>query len=130
MAIYYTFNENGELVPHEYDEGDFMTGKRSNLPNGRYQIIEGKNVRVGESHARPDEPWCNKAIDWNKGVVNPTDGKRYGSKQKYLDAVKRSGGKVVGADASAKQRTEIRGDFDVRKDLTEVTRKVLSKHGA
>lgn len=112
----------------EYDnEGELIEIKCDSLPSGKFRLIDGKWVRIGESRALPDEPWCNKAIDWNKGVVNPVDGKRYGNKQQYLDSVKRSGGKIMGNDLKTEQRKETKGDFNVRKELTKATQQVLSK---
>lgn len=101
----------------------------SGLPGGRYIFCEGKTVRVGDAKARPDEPWCNKTLDWDNGITNPVDGKKYGSKRKYLDSLKRQGCTVSGYDSKVSNKREIKGDFDVRKDLTAATRQVLSKPG-
>ena len=114
---YFEYNEEGDLIEIKCDV----------LPSGKFKLVGGKWVRIGEARALPDEPWCNKELDWNKGIVNPADGKRYGNKQQYLDAVKRSGGKVMGNDLKAEQRKEVRGDYNVRKELTNATKQVLSK---
>lgn len=111
----------GYSKPEEYKRPKGIT------ESGRYVLLDGEFVKIGEARAIPDEPWCNKVIDWNKGVVNPTDGKTYGSKSQYLDAVKRSGGMVMGNDLKTEQRKETKGDFNVRKELTQATQQVLSK---
>lgn len=52
-----------------------------------------------------------------QGVLNHADGKIYDSKSSYYKAVKAAGCEIVGNDAPTEPRKEIRGNFDVSKEL-------------
>lgn len=54
-----------------------------------------------------------------KGVFNPANGKTYDSKSEYGKSVKAAGMEIVGNDAPTTTRTEVRGDFDCRKDIAQ-----------
>lgn len=118
MNYYYEYKNTGWTRVTKGDEGY--------TNSGRFKLIDGEWVRIGEGRGLPDEPWCNAAIDWNDGVVNPMDGKAYKNKQSYLDAVKRGGGVIKGEDAKIPQKREIQGDFSCREELTQAVHKVLS----
>lgn len=93
----YILNEYGEVV--ETDEV---------FTNGKFRIIDGKMVRVGNASAPPDRPYSTKDSFANP-VLNPMDGKYYTNMGSYEDAVKAKGGKILGNDAPtqrAKPKTE------------------------
>lgn len=60
-----------------------------------------------------------------QGVLNHADGKKYDSKSSYYKAVKAAGCEVVGNDAPTEGRKEIRGNFDVSKELKQALQQHL-----
>lgn len=64
--------------------------------------------------------WVQPAINdklWD--VKNPVNGKVYDSKTSYYKAVKDSGSHIVEAGEKKPQSKEVKGDFNVRKELTQ-----------
>jgi len=61
-----------------------------------------------------------------KGIVNPVNGKKYDSKSAYEKDIKASGHVIMGNDAPTKANNEIRGDFNVRKELKDAVQQVFS----
>lgn len=58
------------------------------------------------------------------GIQSQADGKYYDSKSKYRAELKSQGMIEMGSDAPTKARTELRGDFDVRKELSQAIDRV------
>lgn len=54
-----------------------------------------------------------------KGVQNPGNGQMYDSKSELRKAYKRDGLIEMGSDATVKERTELRGNYDVSKELSQ-----------
>lgn len=82
----YKLNEDGDIV--ETDEV---------FTNGRWRMIDGKMVRVGDGTRGPVHYGSDDL--GIQGVLNPADGKRYDSKSEYYKAVKAKGLEIVGNDA-------------------------------
>lgn len=59
------------------------------------------------------------------GLHNPADGKMYDSKSAYYKGVKAAGCVVMGTDAKAENRKELRGDYDCTKELKEALQQHL-----
>lgn len=83
----YKLNEDGEIV--ETSEV-FKTG--------RWRMIDGKLVRVGEGSRGPVH-YAGSDDLGTKGVFNPADGKTYDSRSEYYSAVKAKGLAIMGDDA-------------------------------
>lgn len=118
MIVYYEYNQAGDLVRH----------KAKSLPNGKFIIDKqlGEWLRVGEASTIPDEPFGKKETNWNKGIKNPIDGKTYVDKHSYMESVKRAGCRVVGRDMDASVNREIRGDYNVKKELKQAIQKATT----
>lgn len=150
--IYYTVNkflkeiEVEELIPHEVD----IDSLPADFYNYRYKYKDFKMIRLPlETESFMDKcaretaetkqnyvgkkSWSTNMGDrlWGErgrevdGIVNPANGKRYDSKSKYYKDLKANGLHVMEGDI--KQPSTVQGDFNVRKELTEATRQVLSK---
>lgn len=89
----YVLNDHGEIV----ESNESFSG-------GRFRMIEGKLVRVGDSRAIPDRPYSTKGA-FDSPVLNHLDGKYYTNMSSYEDAVKAKGGKILGNDAPTKAAT-------------------------
>lgn len=65
------------------------------------------------------------------GVKSPLDQKTYfTNRQRWKDHLKANGCVEIGNDFNdAKPRTEVRGDFDCRKELSQAVYQVMEKHG-
>ncbi len=64
------------------------------------------------------------------GVLSPIDGKAFHNRADWADHLKRHDCVEFGNDLNnAKQREEVRGDFDCRKELGEATHRVMEKYG-
>lgn len=69
---------------------------------------------------------ANGIMDTMRATINPVDGKIYDSRSVYNRAVKASGCEIVGNDMKTPTKPrEIRGDFNVRKELKQAVHKVL-----
>lgn len=89
----YVFNESGEIVETQ-----------EVFKNGRYRMIEGKLVRIGDGLYGPTH--FAKSDDLGtKGVFNPADGKTYDSRSAYYNAVKAKGLVIAGDDAPTTRAT-------------------------
>lgn len=118
MTEYYTIDQNtGNLIRHECES----------LPSGKFKFIEGNFVRVGNSNGYPLHMGKDSFHQGIDGVVNPVDGKHYDSKSQYYRKLKDTGHHVID-QKEPKQKKEIVGDFNVKKELTQATQQVLSKH--
>lgn len=112
--VYYTIDSNtGEFIKHACEK----------LPEGKYGYVDGKFTRKGTANW-PNNYGGNDSLDY---VMNPVNGQRYTSKGKYYQAVRDAGCVVIGNEKPKPRKQEVRGDFNVRKELTEATRQVLSK---
>lgn len=65
------------------------------------------------------------------GVISPLDGKTaFHNRRDWADHLKRNDCVEIGNDFNnAKPRTEIRGDFDCRKELSQATHQIMEKYG-
>lgn len=64
------------------------------------------------------------------GVVSPLTQESFHNRADYKDHLKRHGCVEIGNDFNnAKMRTEIHGDFDCRKELSQATHQVMEKYG-
>lgn len=110
------------------ETGDWIECEAAVLPSGKFRLKNDMWFRIGDARAPADEPWCNKNLDWNNGIKNPSNGQTYKNKQDYLDSVKRVGGRIVGEDVTVSaKKAEVKGDFNIRQELTKATRQVLAK---
>lgn len=73
----------------------------------------------------------DKDILLKDGVVSPLDGKTaFHNRHDWADHLKRNDCVEIGNDFNnSKPRTEIRGDFDCRKELSQATHQVMEKYG-
>jgi len=78
-------------------------------------IIAKENAKFKATKGMSRPNVINDTID---GVLNPATGKRYDSKAKYYADLKATGHMVVESGMHSDKR-EIRGDFDVRKELKQ-----------
>lgn len=63
------------------------------------------------------------------GVKSPIDGSIHGNRAGYKDHLKRHGCVEIGNDFNnAKPRSEVRGDFNCREELTKATHQVMDKY--
>lgn len=108
-------------VIHEI-EGDSPRG-------GRWRLIKGEFVRIGEGRAPADRPFsASQTFNAGSGVKSPVDGKMYYDVNSYEQSVKRAGCSIMGNDTPTTQaKKDVQGDFDVRQELTKATRQVLAK---
>ena len=63
--------------------------------------------------------------DGVKGLLNHADGKLYDSKSSYYKAVKAAGCEVLGSDAPTEVRKEIKGNYDISKELKQAIQQHL-----
>jgi len=54
-----------------------------------------------------------------RGVLNPATGKMHDSKSSYYKDVRAAGCEIMGNDAKVKVRTEIQGNYDCSKELSQ-----------
>jgi len=89
--FYYTQDDEGDLVPHEYIRGDYINNIKSTLPSGRYVTIDGLLIRTGNAAIPSNYGGSDSLGQGVQGVFNPADGKTYDSKSEYYKAVKAKG---------------------------------------
>ena len=66
------------------------------------------------------------------GIISPLDMKTaFHNRRDYADHLKRNGCVEIGNDfnKSTEKKREIKGDFDVRAELSEATHRVMEKYG-
>lgn len=88
---YYQYDDEGDLVSHEYKRGDIVSGIKGTLPMGRYSTIDGLLIRIGNAIGASHYGGSDSLGHGVKGVFNPADGKTYDSKSAYYNAVKAKG---------------------------------------
>jgi hypothetical protein len=88
---YYKYDDEGDLIPHEYQRGDIVSGIKGTLPMGRYSTIDGLLIRMGDAIGASHYGGSDSLGEGVKGVFNPADGKTYDSKSAYYNAVKAKG---------------------------------------
>lgn len=73
----------------------------------------------------------DKDVLLRNGVISPLDGKTaFHNRREWAEHLKLNNCVEIGNDFNnAKPRTEIRGDFDCRKELAQVTHQVMEKYG-
>ena len=115
------------IIWYEYDENGKLKQKWANsLPSGRYVEREGKMVRISDRPMGATHYSASDNLGGITGLVNPADGKRYDSRSLYTRAVKAAGCEIVGNDIKTPTKPrEVRGDFNVRKELKQAVHKVL-----
>lgn len=86
------------------------------------QKANNLNIKTG-NHLIIDK---DKAL--NGGVVNPLDGKKYDTRHKWDETLKRHNCHQADTSMPTKKE-ELKGNYNARKELTEATREVLSKRG-
>lgn len=89
--FYYQYDDEGDLVPHEYSKGDIVKGIKSSLPMGRYVTVDGLLIRSGDASGPSHYSGSDSLGEGVKGVFNPADGKTYDSKSAYYNAIKAKG---------------------------------------
>lgn len=97
--FYYEYNEEGTLIPHEYERGDYINNIKGTLPSGRYSTINGFLVRIGNASGPSHYAGSDSLGEGVKGVFNPADGKTYDSRSEYYKAVKAAGCVIMGNNA-------------------------------
>lgn len=119
-----------------YENGKLRKGKE--LPSGLYHqypeddrpsLIDANFVGFKIIYVRDDvkKRQAPSVITDSIEIKGMHDGKMYTSKSKYYDALKQTGSHVLEKGESY-GRKEVRGDFNLRKELTQATKEVLSKH--
>ena len=88
---YYKYDDEGDLVPHEYIRGDYINNIKSTLPSGRYVTIDGLLIRTGNASTPLNYGGSDSLGQGVQGVFNPADGKTYDSKSEYYKAIKAKG---------------------------------------
>lgn len=94
------------------------------LPNGQPTMMEallaGERVRMSVG---------NRDVCFGDPVKSVVDGTHHTSRQRYNEHLKANGCVEIGNDSGygKPKKREIQGDFNVRKELAEATREVLSK---
>lgn len=88
---YYEYNDDGGLIPLEYEKGDIMAGIKCTLPQGRYCNIDGLLVRVGNASRPSHYSSSDNLGEGVRGMFNPADGKMYDSKSAYYNSIKAKG---------------------------------------
>lgn len=83
----YILNDHGEVVETSLS-----------FTNGRWRMIDGKLVRVGDGSRGPIH-YAGTDDLGVQGVLNPANGKRYDSRSAYMQSVKDAGCVIVGNDA-------------------------------
>lgn len=108
--------------------GNVVKKSCKKLPSGRFRLIDGQWFRVGDSRAVPDEPFANKGIDWDNGVLNHADGKHYTNKQSYIDGLKAKGCKILGEDAKVENKKDFKDvhNIDWRKEVAKTINNLSS----
>lgn len=89
MISYYEYDEDGELIPVSHSQAK---------KGGRFRMQDGKLVRFADSRAIPDRTFSTKGA-FDNPVFNHADGKYYTNLHSYENAVKASGGRIVGNEA-------------------------------
>jgi hypothetical protein len=119
-----------------YENGKLKKGKY--LPNGLYnqyshddrphlidRNFEGfRIIYIKDDGKKRQAP---SVITDSIELKSMHDGRMYTSKSKYYDALKQTGSHVLEKGENY-GRKEVRGDFNLRKELTQATKEVLSKH--
>lgn len=92
---------------YEFDnEGNLQPVLRENAQrNGRFRMIDGLMVRVGEGKNAPCHYAGSDNIGGTQGILNPADGKMYDSRSAYYQAVKDAGCVVLGNDKIEPRKT-------------------------
>lgn len=103
--FYYEYNDEGVLIPYEYERGDYINNIKGTLPSGRYATIDGFLVRVGNASAPSHYAGTDSLGEGVRGVFNPADGKMYDSRSAYYNAVKAKGLVIAGDDAPTTRAT-------------------------
>lgn len=112
MPQHYRFSPEGLLEPCEKDEAGSTGGFRYYNSERVKEYSDGKYEQggwVAHNVIITDKPYSSKETNWDNGVLNPVDGKRYTNENDYVDAVKRAGKQILGNDAptqKAKPKTE------------------------
>ena len=119
-----------------YENGKLKKGKE--LPNGLYHHYPSddrptlmdryysgfKIVYLREDTKKERAP---SVITDSIEVKGMHDGKVYTSKGRYYQSLKANGSHILEKGESY-GRKEVRGDFNLRRELTQATKEVLSKH--
>lgn len=93
------------------------------LPNGQPTMMEA--ILAGQDVSMTVG---NREMCFSDPVKSMIDGKYYNNRKDYQNHLKQHGCVEVGNEYNGKTpKRELRGDFNVRKELTEATREVLSR---
>lgn len=111
----YVLNEYGEVVKTD----QVFSG-------GRFRMIDGKMVRVGDSRAIPDRPYSTKSA-FDNPVFCHADGKHYSNASDYESAVKRAGCTILGEDAPRKAAPPKKSSVNWEKAVAETMKNIPLK---
>lgn len=128
MPFYYTISDDGDLIPHEYQEGCIASGKKATLPSGRYQTHEGMLIYVGKPYGATHFASSDCLGDGVKGVFNPADGKTYDSRSAYYNAIKAKGLEIVGDEPMKPSKPKLE-NINWEKAVYETLQKTPLKKG-
>lgn len=119
---WYEFSKTGCLIKKKGDQ----------LPSGVYRTVDGIwPVRVSETTRGAAH--CAASDDLGtQGILNHNDGKIYTSRTKYYQAIKAANCHITEPDSRPMGKREIRGDFNVRKELKSAVQQHLTggNHGS
>lgn len=88
-----------------------------------------EDARIGQKSGKVTIQDRDKLLA--NGILSPLDGKTaFHNRRDWADHLKRNNCVEYGNDMNNhKAPTEVRGDFDCRKELSEATYQVMEKHG-
>lgn len=112
------------VCSHAFQADDKYEEKTGNDPAKR-NCPKCKNAK-GRIMYHGINAWVQPATNdklWD--VKNPADGKVYDSKSSYYKALKQSGSHVIEAGEKHSSK-EIKGDYNVRKELTQAVSRYLN----
>lgn len=121
-SVWYEFNQDGKLIK--------KTGEV--LPGGIYQTVDGKwPVRISDRTRGVTH--CAASDDLGtQGILCHADNKMYDSRTKYYQAIKAANCHIAEPDSRPTVRKEVRGDFNIRKELKSAVQQHLTggNHGS
>lgn len=112
-TLWYEQDENGDLIKRS---GDSLPGGVYRTVNGTWPVRISDRTRGATHFAKSDDLGTH-------GILNHADGKVYDSRSKYYQAISAAGCHIAEADSRPKSKGDIRGDFNVRKELKAAVHK-------